>query len=241
MRTEKEVKRGQVKDLFASDLWMTTAMLWFIWLANAFSYFGVVLMTTELFEQGESCKSRLSPSVGEAIEPSCQLDCKMLTVSDYVDLLWTTLAEFPCLIVTVVFVDCLGRKKTMALQLCIFSIFVFLVSLCTSRSVLIFFLFVARTFISGAFQTAYVYTPEVYPTTTRAIGLGTCSLWARVGALVTPFVAQVMLRQSLYMAIGMYGGICLVAAFFCLLLPIETRGREMKETHHVTIPLSPKP
>lgn len=90
-------------------------------------------MTTELFEQGESCKSkylitsciilllsnviltivciilcyndmtivcqfegRLSPSVGEAIEPSCQLDCKMLTGSDYVDLLWTTLAEFPC-------------------------------------------------------------------------------------------------------------------------------------------------
>lgn len=46
---------------------------------------------------------------------------------------------------------------------------------------------------------------------------------------------QVMLRQSLYMAIGMYGGICLVAAFFCLLLPIETRGREMKVLHCVLI------
>jgi hypothetical protein len=29
------------------------------------------------------------------------------------------------------------------------------------RPVLIFFLFVARAFISGAFQAAYVYTPEV--------------------------------------------------------------------------------
>lgn len=30
-QTETEVKRGQIKDLFTSDLWMTTAMLWFIW------------------------------------------------------------------------------------------------------------------------------------------------------------------------------------------------------------------
>ena len=32
---------------------------------------------------------------------------------------------------------------------------------------------------------------QVYPTTTRALGLGSCSGMARVGALVTPFVAQV--------------------------------------------------
>lgn len=90
------------------------------------------------------------------------------------------------------------------------------------RTALTFMLFVARAFISGAFQTAYVYTPEVgsnkvtylrcirdiefsfccynrllfviqvYPTTTRAVGLGACSGMARIGAIVTPFVAQVM-------------------------------------------------
>ena len=32
---------------------------------------------------------------------------------------------------------------------------------------------------------------QVYPTTTRALGLGACSGMARIGALVTPFVAQV--------------------------------------------------
>ena len=32
---------------------------------------------------------------------------------------------------------------------------------------------------------------QVYPTTTRALGLGSCSGMARIGALVTPFVAQV--------------------------------------------------
>jgi len=60
-----------------------------------------------------------------------------------------------------------------------------------SRPVLTLFLFVARALISGAFQAAYVYTPEVYPTSMRAIGLGSCSGMARIGAIVTPFVAQV--------------------------------------------------
>lgn len=32
---------------------------------------------------------------------------------------------------------------------------------------------------------------QVYPTATRALGLGTSSGMARVGALITPFVAQV--------------------------------------------------
>jgi hypothetical protein len=55
------------------------------------------------------------------------------------------------------------------------------------RSILIIFLFVARCFISGAFQAAYVYTPEYYPTVMRAIGLGTCSGMARVGIIKSKF------------------------------------------------------
>ncbi len=60
------------------------------------------------------------------------------------------------------------------------------------------FLFIGRAFISGAFQAAYVYTPEVYPTTTRALGLGSCSGMARVGALITPFVAQVYSYETIF-------------------------------------------
>ncbi|CAL8115612.1 unnamed protein product [Orchesella dallaii] len=53
---------------------------------------------------------------------------KMLTTSDYVKLLWTTLAEFPGILVTIFVLDKIGRKKTMAAQFLCFSatIFVFL-------------------------------------------------------------------------------------------------------------------
>ncbi len=51
----------------------------------------------------------------------------------------------------------------------------------------------ARGVIAGLFQAAYVYTPEVYPTSLRSVGVGGCSALARLGAMATPYVAQVCL------------------------------------------------
>ena len=116
----------------------------------------------------------------------------------------------------------------MALEFIVYAIFVFLLCICTGRVVMTMFLFVARGFISGAFQTAYVYTPEVYPTSMRSIGLGMCSTMARIGAILAPFNSQVVLNYSVYGAISIYGCVALAAAGASLLLPIETRGREMK-------------
>lgn len=49
----------------------------------AFCYYGLVLMTTELFET----------SIDH--DGDCAADCRPLQTTDYMDLLWTTLAEFP--------------------------------------------------------------------------------------------------------------------------------------------------
>lgn len=50
-------------------------------------------MTTELFE------SSSSSCAGEYIHvqpaETCAAECKQLATTDYIDLLWTTLAEFP--------------------------------------------------------------------------------------------------------------------------------------------------
>jgi hypothetical protein len=47
----------------------------------------------------------------------------------------------------------------------------------------------------------------VYPTDLRAVALGSGSGSARIGAMITPYVAQVLLRKSLYAAVGVYAGI----------------------------------
>jgi hypothetical protein len=89
---------------------------------------------------------------------------------------------------------------------------------------------------------------KVYPTTLRAIGLGAASGFARLGAIVTPFVAQVSLGNvasdrmmaivigllqvaadtSLNIPIAVYGAAGVLGVIASLLLPIETKGRGMK-------------
>ncbi|XP_059155982.1 synaptic vesicle 2-related protein-like [Physella acuta] len=223
------IKRGRVKDLFIPELKITTILLWIIWLVCAFSYYGIVLLTTAMFENPDGCHGtdvKFNPN------PTCFLECKSLTTKDYIDLTWTTFAEFPGLFITAYLLNKIGRKYTMVLEFIIFTLFVMLVNICMTRAVLTFFLFVARAFISGAFQGAYVYTPEVYPTSMRALGLGTCSGMARIGAIVTPFVAQVLLKESAYAAVSIYGVMCLIASAAAFLLPIETKGRDMKDSGH---------
>ncbi|KAI8505148.1 hypothetical protein Bbelb_172570 [Branchiostoma belcheri] len=234
---EATEKRGQFKDLFTPQLRLTTVLLWFIWFSNAFSYYGIVLMTTELFQAQDSGDESFCSASQEGHEVfKCYAGCKYLNTKDYTDLLWTTVAEFPGLLVTMLIIEWLGRKRTMALQFVMFAFFTFLLLTCGGRTWLTIFIFIARAFISGAFQASYVYTPEIYPTTTRALGLGTCSGVARLGALITPFVAQVMLKSSIYVTVSVYGTICLLAAVASMLLPIETKGRSMQETGQTTQP-----
>nr|CAD7410323.1 unnamed protein product [Timema cristinae] len=87
-------RRGRIKDLLSPELCRTSLLLWFIWTVCAFCYYGVVLMTTELFESTESSCTR-NQSMGLKPLESCTAECKTLTTQDYIDLLWTTLAEFP--------------------------------------------------------------------------------------------------------------------------------------------------
>ncbi|XP_051521539.1 synaptic vesicle 2-related protein-like [Myxocyprinus asiaticus] len=229
--TIRQDDRGRIKDLFIPEYCKTTLLIWFIWFCNAFSYYGLVLLTTELFQAGSVC----SVTDNSNMEPRCSLACKYLTIHDYKDLLWTTLAEFPGLLVSLWMIDRIGRRKSMALCFLVFSLCILPLYACTQRTVLTVFIFIARACISGGWQVAYVYTPEVFPTATRAIGIGTSSGMARVGALLTPFVAQVLLKSSVYLTLSVYFLCCLLGAAASWVLPMETMGQSLHESTHTTM------
>lgn len=202
-------------------------------MATAFCYYGVVLMTTELFHtSSEQCGSWAN---GKKIENTCQLECR-LRRSDYIDLLWTTLAEFPGIFSTVFAIEKIGRRKTMSCQLVMFSIVIcFLGRACSlSRAVLTIGIFLARGLIAGVFQAAYVYTPEVYPTHLRSIGVSACSAMARIGAMITPYIAQVFLQWSITGAMAIYAIAALCAAIATLALPVESKNHNSKESSNNT-------
>lgn len=72
------------------------------------------------------------------------------------------------------------------------------------RIYLTIIIFVCRGLIAGIFQALFVYTPEVYPTKVRALGLGTSSTFGRIGGIVVPYIAQV----HVYMWVGAWVGGC---------------------------------
>lgn len=102
------------------------------------------------------------------------------------------------------------------------NIYIYCYSKYSSRTALTIILFLARGVIAGLFQAAYVYTPEVYPTALRSVGVGGCSALARLGAMATPYVAQVLLQSSISSAVTVYGIFAVSACIACLLLPYET-------------------
>ncbi|KAJ8312993.1 hypothetical protein KUTeg_010366 [Tegillarca granosa] len=124
-------------------------------------------------------------------------------------------------------VDLVGRRWTGAVNLGGCALFFILLQLDVPQKVLTFFMFVVRGFSSGMFNFVYIYTAEVYPTTIRTLGIGVSSSFARVGAMITPFVAQVLLDTSLTAAVWVYGCGCIAAAICAVMLPIETKGREL--------------
>ncbi|XP_052411835.1 synaptic vesicle 2-related protein-like [Carassius gibelio] len=226
-----QTERGRIRDLFIPEYRKTTLLVWFIWFCNAFSYYGLVLLTTELFQAGSAC----SATDKSNMEPLCSLECSYLTFQDYVDLLWTTFAEFPGILLTVWMIDRIGRRKSMAVCFLMFSVSILPLYACTQRTLLIVFIFIARACITGGWQVAYVYTPEVFPTATRAIGIGTGSGMARVGALITPFFAQVLLKSSVYLTLSVYLICCLLGTVASWFLPMETTGRSLQESTQSTM------
>ncbi|XP_063720368.1 synaptic vesicle 2-related protein-like isoform X2 [Symsagittifera roscoffensis] len=222
-------RRGTFGQLFNKEFLLTTTILWMLWFVAAASYYGIVLSTTEIFSElsasEEKCVTKAQDSDDE-----CWATCQELDTDDYLDILWTTLAEFPGLLIALVLVELFGRKRAIAMEFVLFGVFAFIVSICMPRGLVTFILFTSRAFVVAAFQTVYVYTCEIYPTTIRAIGVGSGSGISRVGAMVTPFIAQVLLKKSIQASMGVYFLLGAVAAVGALFLPTETKGRGMRST-----------
>ena len=210
--------------IFTNGTWRTTVILMFLWFGSAFLYYGVVLLITSLLEYDPHCGiNDFDKNTTDMCEGN-QLD-----TSDYVEILWTTMAELPGILITLVIIEILGRKLTMSIEFIGCMIGFLLLFICGSDTVIVIFLFITRASATGVYQAVYVYTPEVYPTKFRAFATGFHSVPAYIGAIVTPYFAQVFLHANDYVTFSLYAFSSLVLAILALLLPIETKGRALHD------------
>ena len=59
---------------------------------------------------------------------------------------------------------------------------------------------------------------------------GSGSTYARVGAMITPYIAQVLLKFNLYSAIAVYTVLGMCCIVNCIFLPFETKGLNLNES-----------
>ncbi|KAL6893531.1 hypothetical protein ACP4OV_007629 [Aristida adscensionis] len=203
--------------LLSRKLLRSTILLWFVFYANSFGYYGVVLLTSELSDANRSCKSGV---IFEVFQKDTNL---------YKDTFITSLAEIPGLILSAVLVDRFGRKASMWSMM--FACCAFLGPLVQHQNELLttILLFGARACAMGSFTVLCLYAPEVYPTSVRSTGVGIATAIGRIGGVVCPVVAVAMLRSCHQMeAIMVFVLVLCLAGVACILFPVETKGRDME-------------
>ncbi|CAN9499522.1 unnamed protein product [Ophioblennius macclurei] len=154
--------------------------------------------------------------------------------SPYRNIAMYGLVELPAYPLCIYFINkhWAGRRKSMAVFLCLAGS----ACLCTmfipenTGSVLsaTSLALVGKLLVSAAFNIAYVFTAELYPTVVRNAGLGVCSMSCRVGGILAPFVPSMRsLHSSLPFTVFFLSGVS--AGCLALLLP-ETLLRPSAET-----------
>ncbi|XP_075263359.1 synaptic vesicle 2-related protein-like, partial [Convolutriloba macropyga] len=218
--------QGSLRSLINSYTWRkTTVGICTIVFVVRFCYYGTILQTTEIFQEqdvGSFCDLQGALGVYR-----CNAMCKRLHSHDYVDLLLTTLAEFPGLVVTYFIVDRYGRRLSLAAVLAGMAFGYSILFICPGRQLTDAAFFIARALAISSFNTIVLYGAEIYPTNMRATGLGFCSFVGGCGMLLVPIVTEIISKTSSRLATTIFVGLASLGAFTALSLPLETSGLKL--------------
>ncbi|TVU38331.1 hypothetical protein EJB05_11694, partial [Eragrostis curvula] len=202
--------------LWSHELIRSTLLLWLVNFACSFAYYGIVLLISEASNSKRSCAS---------------VEAHLMQPKDsslYINVLVTTFAEFPGLLLAALLIDRVGRRVSMGsmILLCCASLVPLAMNLREGFAVTL--LFCARTCIEGSFAILHAYSPEIYPTSCRNTGVGVSTSIARVGNAVAPLITVTLLEKCLEKeAVFVIVLALFLAGVACAFFPLETKGRDM--------------
>ncbi|GFY06947.1 synaptic vesicle 2-related protein [Trichonephila clavipes] len=231
VQMSEEHKRGRVQDLLSKEYRLSSVLFWYIWLATAFSYYGIALVSPIIIQHGSLLGIDDANNTNETLFQDMKflVPCSRLTDRNYIDLLWTSAAEFPGLLAFTILVERCNRKVLLGSSCVIGSVLVVLLLVKAGTTVTLVLLFAARGILLAVFQLIFIVTSETYPTTIRSVAMGFGSAFCRVGGLIVPYVAQVLVVDSPIAAMCLIAGVLFLAGIASAFLPFETRGAKMKE------------
>ncbi|CAG2122404.1 unnamed protein product, partial [Medioppia subpectinata] len=85
---------------------------------------------------------------------------------------------------------------------------------------------IGKFFITSSYGVVYVYAAEIYPTVIRQVGVGSCSVAARVGSMLAPFVKDLNVYTGMGVVLSLFGTLSMADGIAIHFLP-ETRGQHI--------------
>lgn len=202
-------RRARLRDLFGPGVARRTAMLWILWFAMAYSYYGIFTWLPTLLA-----------GRGFPLVQSFQFT------------LIITLAQIPGYFTAAFLVERIGRKATLVpfMLLCALSSWAF--GGARTPNELVLWGSLVSFFNLGAWGVTYGYTPELYPTRLRGTGTGSAAAFGRIGGVLAPLVVGRLMGTwggGFAAVFVMFAAVLVAGSIGVLALGEETRGRTLEE------------
>lgn len=187
--------------IMAAGLARTTVAVLAVWFLVSLSYYGVfVWLPGKLATEGFGF------------------------VRGYGFLVLLALAQLPGYALAAWGVENWGRQRTLRIFLVLSALGCLLFVTATTGAVVAGALLLMSFALLGTWGALYALTPEVYPTTLRATGMGTAGAVARLGGLAAPSLMAALATRDFNAMIGLFAALLVLAAVLSFGIGRETRG-----------------
>ncbi len=209
---EEKGTESKIKPHF-SALWSPkfrarTAMLWVAWFGIVYSYYGIFMwLPSMVFAQG------------------------FAVVKTFEYVLLMTLAQLPGYCAAAWLVDVIGRRYTLSGFLMMSGVCSYFFGNAATPEELLAWGAAMSFFNLGAWGVIYTYTPELYPTSIRALGAGWAAGFGRIGGMAAPAVVGILLTGGVHMdfIFAMFASVFVIISVVILALGIESKQKTLEE------------
>ena len=215
---ESELNSEKTAQPKFSSLWTPqfrtrTIMLWLAWFGIVYSYYGIFMwLPSMVFAQG----------------------FEVVKTFEYVLLM--TFAQLPGYVAAAWLVDLIGRRYTLSIFLLMSGVCSYFFGNSATADELLMWGAAMSFFNLGAWGVIYTYTPELYPTSIRALGSGWAAGFGRIGGMLAPMLVGVLLTQGAHMdtIFVMFASVFVIVSVIVLALGIESKQKSLEQIELTT-------
>lgn len=158
------------------------------------------------------------------------LNTSNLHGNKYLNCFLSGLTEVPAYTIALLMLKYLARRICQSSALFVGGLMILFVHLIpfTEPAIGVFLEMLGKFGFTAAFCIIYTVSSELFPTVIRNTGMGCCSMAARLGTIISPFIIYLgqVYKELPYIIMG---GLAIIGAFIALILP-ERFGKPLPET-----------